>query len=256
MYGMAGETEFDVRFQLFGIPIRIHPVFWLSSAILVWGDGNRMDLVFIGILCVLISILVHELGHALMSRRYGYPSEIVLYFFGGYATTSHFSTWKRIAVTAAGPGAGLVLFYLVYGVFTVLERQAPQILLEYDAIFYAIRIMLFANLVWNIMNLVPCLPLDGGQIMQALVFRYGGRNATDLVMRISTIASGAVAIWALYCIQQHKAGIPINVIPFPQWMIPGINVMALQPHPGFLAFFFGYMCAQNLIAWNEIRRFW
>lgn len=254
MFGMAGETEFDVRFRIFGIPVRIHPIFWLSSAFLVW-NGDRMDLVFIGILCVLVSILVHELGHAVMSRRYGYPSEIVLYFFGGYATTAHFPTWRRIVVTAAGPGIGLILFGIVYLVWTTLIKQAPHLLLQYDAIFFALRIMLFANLVWNVMNLIPCLPLDGGQIMQALVYRYGGRQASDLTMKISIAASGAVAVWAIYCLQQQQQGQWVNLIPIPQWAIPSVPVEMLQPSPGFLAFFFGYLCAQNLIAYNETKRF-
>lgn len=255
MFGMAGETEFDVRFRLLGIPVRIHPIFWLSSALLVW-NGDRLDLVVVGMLCVLVSVLVHELGHALMSRRYGYPSEIVLYFMGGYATTSRFSTWRRIAVTAAGPGVGLALFALTYGLWAVLIRQAPQLVRDYEVITYATRILLFANLVWSVMNLVPCLPLDGGQIMQALVFQYGGRQAVALAMRISIAASAAVALWAVYCLQQEKAGNWVNLIPFPQWLIPDFPVELLQPGGTFLAFFFGYLCAQNVIAYNEMRRPW
>ena len=254
MFGMAGETEFDVRFRIFGIPVRIHPIFWLSSAFLVW-NGDRLDLVFVGILCVLVSILVHELGHAVMSRRYGYPSEIVLYFFGGYATTSHFPTWRRIAVTAAGPGVGLILFGIVYLTWESIIKQAPQLLVQYDAVYFALQIMLFANLVWNVMNLIPCLPLDGGQIMQALVYRYGGRQASDLTMKISIAASGGVAFWAIYCLQQGNVGNRLNLIPIPQWLIPSVPVEMLQPSPGFLAFFFGYLCAQNVIAYNETKRF-
>jgi stage IV sporulation protein FB len=253
MFGMAGETEFDVRFRIFGIPVRIHPIFWLSSALLVW-NGDRLDLVFVGILCVLVSVLVHELGHAIMSRRYGYPSEIVLYFMGGYATTSRFPTWQRIAVTAAGPGIGLLLFASVYGLWAVLIRTVPEVVREYEAIGYAIRILLFANLVWNIMNLVPCLPLDGGQIMQALVFQYGGRQAVSLAMKISIAASAAVAVWAIYCIQQEQNGRDVNLIPLPQALIPDFPVALLQPGANFLAFFFGYLCAQNVIAYNDFSR--
>lgn len=254
MFGMAGETEFDVRFRLFGIPVRIHPIFWLSSAILVW-NGSRLDLVFVGILAVLVSILVHELGHALMSRHYGYPSEIVLYFFGGYATTSHFPTWKRVAVSAAGPGVGLLLFAVVYVCWAALLQGAPAVLRDNEAIFFALRIMLFANLVWNVMNLVPCLPLDGGQIMQSLVYRYGGRHGVELAMKISIAASGLVAVWAVYCLQQGRIGKWVNLIPFPQALIPAVPVEILQPSPGFVAFFFGYLCAQNVIAYNDIKRF-
>ncbi len=253
MFGMAGETEFDLRFRLFGIPVRIHPIFWLSSMLIVW-DGDRLDRVLVGVLCVLVSVLVHELGHALVSRRYGYPSEIVLYFLGGYATTASFAKWRQIAVTAAGPAIGLLLFVMTYVVFVVILWTAPDLLLRHDLLFYAIRILLFANLMWNVMNLVPCLPLDGGQIMRALVHNYS-RASSERVMQISIAASGAVALWAFYCIQQENNGVPINLIPIPQWLIPGFPVEALQPSPNFLMFFFGWLCAQNVIAYNELRRF-
>lgn len=252
MFGMAGETEFDLRFQLIGIPVRIHPIFWLSSVLLVW-NGDRLDRVFVGVLCVLVSVLVHELGHALVSRRYGYPSEIVLYFMGGYATTAAFPKWRQIAVTAAGPAIGLILFALTYVAYVVMLRTAPQ-LLQHDLVFYAVSVLLFANLMWNVMNLVPCLPLDGGQIMRALVHN-SSRGSAEHVMQISIAASGAVALWAFYCIQQENQAVPVHVFPVPQWLIPHFPVELLQPGASFLMFFFGWLCAQNVIAYNELRRF-
>ncbi len=254
MFGMAGETDFDLRFQLFGIPVRIHPIFWLSAAFLTW-DPDRLDLVFIGVLCVLISVLVHELGHALVSRYYGFPSEIVLYFFGGYATGIRHSTWRDIKVSAAGPGAGFVLFILVYAIWSLLLNFAPGVLREFDVITHAVRWFLFANLVWSVMNLVPCLPLDGGNIMQALVYRYVQRGAQTRVLQISIAASGAVALWSVYCMQQHDQGVWINIIPFPQFLIPDYPVEMLQPGGRFLPIFFGFLCAQSVIAYNQMRTF-
>ena len=69
MLGNAGETQFDLRFRLFGIPIRVHPLFWLISALVTW-IPNRPELVLVGILCFFLTVLVHELGHALVFRRY------------------------------------------------------------------------------------------------------------------------------------------------------------------------------------------
>jgi stage IV sporulation protein FB len=256
MFGFAGETQFDVHFRILGIPVRIHPVFWLSSAFLAWNPANgRIELVFLGIICVLVSILVHEMGHAIASRRFGYPSEIVLFFLGGYATSARFSTWKNVTVSAAGPAFGFILFGIVYSCFSIIVSQWPTLLRDYDAIPYCVHVMLFANLMWNVMNLVPCLPLDGGRIMQSLIDRYVGIRATERVIQVSIVASAAVALWAIYCLQQWNQGGDIQLIPFPQVLIPKYPVRLLQPGAGFLAFFFGYMCAQHVIYYNNtIRR--
>lgn len=225
MFGMAGETEFDLRFQLFGIPVRVHPIFWLTSAFIVW-NGDRPDLVFVGVLCVFLSILVHELGHAVMSRRYGFPSEIVLYMFGGYATGSRFSTWKNVIVTAAGPGAGFALFGVVYGISSLLQNYAPGTL-DSDGLRFAIGVLLFANLWWSILNLIPTLPLDGGQIMQALMHRYAPRGADRRVLQISIAASGGIALLTLM-------------------YMPGAKMMIIL---------FGLLCAQNVMAYNQLRSY-
>jgi hypothetical protein len=67
--------------------VRIHPAFWLIAAILGF-DAEQFDAVelLVWVIVVLVSILVHELGHALAVRRSGWVSRIILYHFGGLAT--------------------------------------------------------------------------------------------------------------------------------------------------------------------------
>ena len=198
MFGMAGETEFDARFQIFGIPVRIHPIFWLSSAWLVW-DASQQNpgLIFIGILCVLISVLVHELGHAFFIRRFGYPSEIVLYFLGGYATSTRFRTGRNIIVSFAGPAAGFLLYGLVLAIDYWLVMNHRPFLIEYPAVYFALGILKFANLFWNLLNLIPVQPLDGGQIMAAVVYHFVKRRPQEWATLISIAASGSVVLLAV-----------------------------------------------------------
>lgn len=226
MFGMAGETEFDVRFHVFGVPVRIHPMFWLTSAFLV-RDGRSPQFMFLGIICVLLSVLVHELGHALLSRRFGFPSEIVLYAFGGYATGWRFSTWRNVAVSAAGPGAGFLLYAVTRVIILLLPRQVDGLLSIGPGVQYCLGILLFVNFFWSVLNLMPCLPLDGGQIMQALVYRYLPRRAPERVLQISIVVSG------------------------------GIVLLAMQYAPGqsMLMIMFGLLCAQSVIAYNNLRTF-
>ena len=224
MIGNAGETEFDLRFQVFGIPVRVHPLFWAMAAFIVWQSADDPKLKLLGVGCVFVSILVHELGHAITLRRYGFPSEIVLYAMGGYATSTHLSTWKRVLVSAAGPGAGFVLYGLLWGMeYPLVESNSA--LLQNRALVYCILLLQWINLYWGLMNLVPCLQLDGGHIMEALVNRYFPGQSHLRVLQISILASGAVAIWAVQDIQSRR----------------------------FLLFIFGYFCATSVIAYNEMQ---
>lgn len=253
MFGMAGETEFDVRMQLFGVPIRIHPIFWISSAWIMW-NGDRLDLVFMGVLCLFVSVLVHEMGHAWLLRRYGYPSEIVLYILGGYATSTALPTWKRIAVSLAGPCAGFALMALTVAVYLLIGLFQPDILTDYEVVIYVFAMMSFATLIINLMNLIPCLPLDGGHVMDALVSRYGffGRRDPLTVLKISIVVSAAVALWSVYCVQSGSGVIPVTLILLlPKILYP---LFMFQPDPQFLMIFFGLLCAQSVIAHNNYRR--
>src|SRR5690242_20582776 len=101
---------------MFGIPIRVSPSFWIFSALWGWMSlpldrwGYSYLLVWVG--CMLVSILIHELGHALTALSFGERSHIVLYSFGGLAIGDfqRVRRWQRIVIYLAGPGAGLLLY--------------------------------------------------------------------------------------------------------------------------------------------------
>lgn len=254
MFGMAGETPFDLRFRLFGVPVRVHPIFWLTGAIMFW-NPDRLDRMLIGILCLFVSVLVHELGHALAFRHYRWPSEIVLYFLGGYATATRLSTWKQIWSVAAGPVAGIGFSLLIYLTKIVVLKTAPDLLESYPILSLAFFLMLFSGVIINLMNLVPCLPLDGGQIMAALVNHYGPRSRAGhlLSLRISIISGAAVALWCAYCQQTNNPVIPSAVFAFVP-MPYRFDFVLLQPDPQFLMIFFGVLAAQSVIQHNEMNR--
>src|SRR6202011_2917389 len=109
LIGEPPATQADLHFALFGIPVRVHPMFWLMAVLLGANmTAGRPDLMFFWVLAVFLSILVHELGHALVIRSFGSQPWITLYGMGGLA--SHAATrtdpGTHILISLAGPGAG------------------------------------------------------------------------------------------------------------------------------------------------------
>ncbi len=223
MLGNAGETELDLRFQILGIPVRVHPGFWLMGAFICWQSADgRPDLILIGIICVFFSILIHELGHAITFRKYGHRGEIVLYMMGGYATVKPLSTWRNVMVSAAGPAAGFVVAAIVW----VLMKTIPaETFMQYFSVYWALNLLWFVNFWWGILNLTPCMPLDGGRIMESLVCRYWPRRADVKVLWICILSSGFVAL------------------------------IGAQQQRQFLMIMFGIMCAQHVMTLNQRNRF-
>src|SRR5262245_23717935 len=124
MLGTA-TTPYDLRFRLLDIPVRIHPLFWLVSAIFGWRDHDLPHvLMWIG--CVFVSILVHEFGHALMSKRFNGSPSVVLYGMGGLCYSQGERTpMERLAVILAGPAAGFLLCGLVMVASSMLYGVTP-----------------------------------------------------------------------------------------------------------------------------------
>ena len=118
LLGEPNHTDFDIHFQCFGISVRIHPGFWAISALLSLPAGREPLPVLGFALAIFLSILIHEMGHALAFRKCGIQSHVVLYHFGGLAVPdsvgsyvgygSHYSPRSKIFVTAMGPGVQML----------------------------------------------------------------------------------------------------------------------------------------------------
>lgn len=157
-----------VRFSLFGIPIEIQPFFWITLVILggVSGADSTAEILDIGLFVIagFISILVHELGHALTARSFGAHSRITLEAFGGYAAYSgvSLSRLQSFLVTAAGPGIqialGLAVFFLMWFIPNLSEQGRSFL-----------TILVLISFFWAILNLLPVVPLDGGQMLNAVL---------------------------------------------------------------------------------------
>ncbi len=164
------ETTWDLRLNLLGTPIRVQPMFWIVTAILGWPYytmTNDLTVLLTWIMAVFFSILIHELGHVFMGQFFGTRGYIILHGFGGVAIGSNnlSNRWKRIAVTLAGPGTQLVLYALIW--FLSESNVIPQ---ENKGPWLKVNLfvgfLLYINLYWPILNLLPVFPLDGGQALR------------------------------------------------------------------------------------------
>lgn len=204
MFGFE-PTPFDVRLVAFRIPIRVHPSFWVVGVLLGW-KPEHLDFVFLWVMCLFASILVHELGHALVAEALGWPSEIVLYWGGGLAMSQRYSRrtpWREIAVALAGPFAGFGLFALTLAVSYFLNHNG---LLFHPYRLEVVRILVWINLYWGLVNLLPVLPLDGGHVCQSTLELLRVRDPYQLTCQIGVLVSGAMAAWLL-SIDSRFAGI-------------------------------------------------
>jgi Zn-dependent protease len=193
--------------RLFGFPVRLS-LSWLLLAGLVtlaYGQflaASRPDLIgplpfvvaFGLVVCLVVSVLLHELGHAFVSRRSGIGVRgITLEMLGGYTEMEREAPTPRVEllVALAGPAVSLGLGLLAAGAASVLP---------YGGLARPLAIQLaLANLVVGVFNALPGLPLDGGRALQALVWKvtgdpYLGRRVAGWVGRLIAAASVVVVL--------------------------------------------------------------
>ena len=156
-----------LEFRLLGIPIRVHLWFWLM-ALWLWTLNSEQGWagLVIWVVVVFQGILMHELGHALAGRAYGREPRIELIALGGltwWEQREPLSPGKSLAVSFAGPAVGIVV-----GLIALLAMDAFRVP-EASLGRYALASLIYVNLGWGLLNLLPVLPLDGGNIVASLV---------------------------------------------------------------------------------------
>jgi stage IV sporulation protein FB len=252
-----GHTAFDLHFRVGGVSVRVHPLFWLLSAILGFSFLNAGFPPFlIWMACVFFSILVHELGHVAMFRACGAEAHVVLYAFGGLAIPDRrlHSRWQRIAVSFAGPFAQLLILVAVAVALSLAGRAGFQLVISlvfamlglpahppdigeiHPLALEAIFILVEINLFWALLNLLPIFPLDGGQISRD--FLEGvlpGGQGVRAALGISLVLAGLLAV---HCIASANGA---HFIPF----LPSFGGM-------YSAMMFGMLAVQSFQMLQEL----
>ena len=180
-----------LAFRISGIPVRIDPTFLLIAVLL--GFGVRSGALLVSwVLIVTGSVLLHEMGHAFAFRRYGQRPEILLQGMGGLtsATGAPLSPGRDVVVSLAGPLTGLVLLGLPA---LLLARSSEGLSANSETI---LADMVFVNIAWSVLNLLPVLPLDGGRVSAALFKLFTGGGGQKQAHLLSAVVAGAGALYA------------------------------------------------------------
>lgn len=211
---MAARSHFAIA----GIPVRVEPVFFVIVLLFGYQLGELWLIVAWGLI-LFVSVLVHELGHAFSLRFFGQRSSIVLHAFGGVTIPrgrpARWSRGRSIIVSLAGPLAGIILL----GLPALLMRDATEARLR-DQIFepggiqesllntwQVLDLLVIANIIISIFNLLPVRPLDGGHVAEELFGLSAAR-------RISLAAAGLGALYAITSTQWQFAGIFLLFLGF------------------------------------------
>jgi len=197
MFGAPQPTSFDVRFVLFRIPVSISPFFWLIAGLFSYDasfrDGRLDPIAFAtAIFALLISILVHELGHGLVIRYvFGASTMIFLHGLGGVAIHDrpyYYRTPRclgRIFISIAGPLAGFLLSALCLGILWGYRED----IVAYTYLVFFLSIVCFIGFVWGFFNILPVYPLDGGQIFREICLQVSQRHGMQFSAGISAVTA-------------------------------------------------------------------
>ncbi|WP_221032431.1 site-2 protease family protein [Actomonas aquatica] len=205
-------------FRIGGIPLSLHWTFLALLAYLGWEGWTAAGWLgatwLVGfVLAAFTCVVLHELGHALMAKRFGVSTaRIVLMPIGGMAAFDRIPRRPRqeIAIALAGPAVnvGLVLLAFVLGV------RFPA---DWDPLLFPIttaeflRHLTAVNIVMGGFNLVPVFPMDGGRVFRALLsLRWDYLTATRWAVGVAKgLGLVAIALLAVLPTEPHWMGMAL-----------------------------------------------
>lgn len=174
------------------IPIHIHPLFWGLILLIGWLSSESLQGTAIWALVIFVSVLVHEYGHAFAALACGQKAEINLIGLGGMTSREGppISLLQEFIIVLCGPLAGFALYFLA-AQGEVIFAKTP-----YHSVHYAFAAAARVNLFWTILNLLPIMPLDGGNLLRIVLEKLFGLRGVKIALLLSVILG---AIFGLLC---------------------------------------------------------
>jgi Zn-dependent protease len=199
----------------FGIPVYVSPYWFVIAGVFIVIYANDLSTTLHGstrylvaaafVILLYLSVLIHELSHSVVARGYGLPvRRILLYPLGGISEIEREpqTPLREFVVSAAGPVLSLLLGAAGWGLTKVFPTGISGTL---------VRQLMVANIIVGVFNLLPGLPLDGGRMLRAVVWKLTKRPATATI----------VAAWA-----GRLLAIALLVIPFYSGRLSGGDMVS------------------------------
>lgn len=187
------------------IPIAIHPFFWVIAFFIGWINTNNVFATCIWAAVILVSIVVHEFGHALTAVGFGQKAQIDLVAFGGVTQRrggKALKLWQEFMIVLNGPLAGFCLAGIAWVLSSKLEATHPG-----TPLTYAVTVAFIVNFFWTIFNLLPVQPMDGGKLLSIILEAIFGIKGTKIALFISLLLAAAFGVMALIFRQYFMAAI-------------------------------------------------
>jgi len=193
--------------RLFGIPIRVHYLFFVLLAFFAvtyrGPHGARDPLGGAVLISALFAcVVLHELGHSLVARRYGVQvSSITLLPIGGVAVMDRIpeDPDQELTISIAGPLVNMGIAAVLVALIPLVHPGEP---LRLSAHMPFLPRMMVLNVALAVFDLIPAFPMDGGRILRALLAtRMEYTRATSIAASVGRFAAfglGALGIMALF----------------------------------------------------------
>jgi Zn-dependent protease/CBS domain-containing protein len=176
IFGITIDLDYS-WFLIFGLLTWILAVSYYPMELKNWSPAGYWFMGAATALLLFVSVLLHELGHSVVAKRFGIPvPRITLFIFGGVSQIATEPADAKIEfwMAAAGPAVSFVLAALFW--------ELRLILLGAPALIVLTKYMALLNLVLGVFNLIPGFPLDGGRVFRAIIWGISGnfRRATSV----------------------------------------------------------------------------
>jgi membrane-associated protease RseP (regulator of RpoE activity) len=185
-----------IQLSIARFPVLIRTEFFIGAVLLGAGRLTEPVLLAWWVLAVGLFVTLHELGHAVMFRVFGHHPRIELQAFGGVTSGTPgmpLTPFQDVIVSLAGPFAGILFGSTVWALTHFTGFDPPSPLVE-----QIIQDILWINIGWGVINLLPMLPLDGGRVLAASMRWLFRERGQKIAFFVSLVMSVAILAFALY----------------------------------------------------------